>query len=665
MSGYNAKAPAWIQGLTSTLTARYPTITDILAAISSRHSIFQAKLNHGFWESWMEVDRRIDQGGYITRAELDQLICRRYFADGGFLDEMKEELRAWRQPPVGPYLSCSSQAFPGDEFLAPLPETPRQHIDAFIQRNAPPFSVGVDGLVWKRAVLDGSIADFMRQLRCVTVIMVGPDHLRAHQACWGWTKFDFVDIHPTEARGQRNSILKSILRVVSAAEFPVVLLQCGSLSAWLVARLHRNGINAAVLDLGRALDFIVPDVIVAQPWGAAHIESLAANFCAEVPAWEDWRRRVNAPIPAVHTNELATVPDTPVPFVERKSIDFDLFEKSLRVSARTGHWANRGPAVEALEAEIESRLDLHDRVAALVVSSGTAALWVAAAIAELEFESAIRWVVSSFGFFSTTIGPLNRARVLDCDSTGMLSFEELESLDPESYDGIVLTDLFGRSDVSPYLDFARRHGKKLIIDAAPAFDRAIYCRTEVPVAFSFHHTKPYGFGEGGCVLLPRAVIEVARSASNFGHDLPDHVAPYSGNWKLSDIQAAAIAQRHSSAPYWEPQYRLQYLRIKQIAQSEGIELVPAAGHIRDGRALATPAYLALVLDGKISQTALSGADIPFVARKYYRPLAPTANATDLYQRIVCVPTHKDMSTIDSDQIKRGLSVIRELQENEV
>ena len=166
------------------------------------------------------------------------------------------------------------------------------------------------------------------------------------------------------------------------------------------------------------------------------------------------------------------------------------------------------------------------------------------------------------------------------------------------------------------------------------------------------------------MLVAPGELESARSIANFGHDLPRHIAPFCGNWKLSDIQAAVIQQRHSTSPLWVPRYRLQYARLKQIAERQGIRVLAAAGEILRGKELATPAYIALLLEHAVSQKSLDRAELPFVTRKYYRPLAPTKVASDLYSKIVCLPVHQDMAALDSERIAAGMDSIHQLLESE-
>jgi len=623
--------------------------------------VSQAKINHGFWDTWRTVEELRTPEPDISPAELDRAVRRRFMVEGGFLDEMEEVLKKWRPPPGGPYLSCSADAFPGEDRMTPVPRTPREGMEDILARKAPSFSLNSGGLVWKKAVLDGSIGKFLRAIGDQQVIVVGPPHLRVHEQIWRWPDVHFEEIHPTDARKDRHAILQRLERILASQQFSTVLLQCGSLSAWMVSRLHRPDANYCVFDLGRALDFVDPDKSLSQPWGAVHARTLAWHYGPEIEPWRAWLKKWLIEAPS-GPDITATTHSRPIPFIEKKRIDFPLLEKRLAESEASGHWANFGPAVSALETRISARQALDDNVVPITTASGTAALWVAAGVAALHHGGPIRWVVSSFGFFSSALGPLAAARILDCDPLGMLSMSALEMLDDSEYDGIIVTDLFGRSDITRYVEFSRAHGKHLIIDAAAGWGREMYRTTEVPAAFSFHHTKPYGFGEGGCLFVERSDAGAARSITNYGHDLPAYLQPYCGNWKLSDAQAALIETRHANAPFWGPRYRLQYLRLRQIAVDLGLNVLGSSGPIFGDQSVAPPASIALLMDSAISQEVLNAAALPFVARKYYRPLKETAEARVLYDRIVCIPTHPDMAELDNATIRDGISRLVTIQE---
>src|SRR6185436_15423196 len=82
----------------------------------------------------------------------------------------------------------------------------------------------------------------------------------------------------------------------------------------------------------------------------------------------------------------------------------------------------------------------------------------------------LRWVVSAFTFHAQRQGPLAAATVVDCDERGYLDLEAIEALDPDNYDGIVVTHLFGTPRrAGAYEELAARRGKVLVFDSATCF----------------------------------------------------------------------------------------------------------------------------------------------------------------------------------------------------
>ena len=103
---------------------------------------------------------------------------------------------------------------------------------------------------------------------------------------------------------------------------------------------------------------------------------------------------------------------------------------------------------------------------------------------------------------------------------------------------------FGRPvPQEPWRRFSRKTGIPVVIDAAAAFstierDPGLYLG-EIPVVLSFHATKSFGVGEGGCVMTTDPEIAVAIScATNFGFfGERQSIAP-SLNGKMSEFHAA-------------------------------------------------------------------------------------------------------------------------------
>lgn len=345
-------------------------------------------------------------------------------------------------------------------------------------------------------------------------------------------------------------------------------------------------------------------------------------------------------------------PASQIRFVEDKLPDWAYVTDVLRLSAGAGRWANFGPVQERLADTIARLLRLDAGRAVVTASSATSALNALAGVHAALAGRPLTWAVSAFGFFSTVIGPLaGRVRVLDCDRTGMVDLAALSALPAESWDGLLATDIFGaQPDFSALARVCAAAGKPMIIDSAVSFPARRSPPVRAGEVVSFHHTKPWGFGEGGCVILDAALAEQARSFLNFGVGTDSSLAGFAGNGKMSEISAALVLQRLDAMPHWADGYRRQRHRIAGLALSEGLEVLvnPAADVVMP--------HVPILARRPVALSELSG--LPFAVAKYYRPLGNDCPmASELYSRIVNVPCHSGMAAIDDAafrQIFRGL-----------
>jgi dTDP-4-amino-4,6-dideoxygalactose transaminase len=353
---------------------------------------------------------------------------------------------------------------------------------------------------------------------------------------------------------------------------------------------------------------------------------------------------------------LATVhprPARPVAFIENKRPNFEELAGILRLSDQSGWWTNFGPVSSLLEKALEQHLNLPSSRAVVMCSSGTAALLALTGLKEYHAGRRLRWVISAFSFRASCLGPLATATVLDCNGVGTLDVEALASLDRDSWDGVVVTNVFGlRSDLRNYIEFCRDERKELIIDNAcllNGFSRADphWCADEI---LSFHQTKPWGMGEGGCAVLSREDAQVFRSLINGGHGLCPQAHRWATNSKISDFSSALILQRLLGYQEWSYAYQEQARRILSIAMDVGLRPLAAMD-----LSTLTPPHLPMV-----AQTTLAGADLvnkSFVMEKYYRPLSaacPTAAA--IYASIVNIPCHPGMALLADEEIRYALAL---------
>jgi dTDP-4-amino-4,6-dideoxygalactose transaminase len=345
--------------------------------------------------------------------------------------------------------------------------------------------------------------------------------------------------------------------------------------------------------------------------------------------------------------DSTNISSTQVRFVEDKFPDWSSVQDITRLSAEAGRWANFGPVQYRLADVIAGMLGLDDDRVVVPASSATSALHALTGIFAQDAGRALVWAVSAFGFFSTVVGPLaKRVRVIDCDHTGLIDISALAALPADSWDGLLVTDIFGaRPDFSALADLCTAAGKPMIIDAAVSFPARRPPSVRASEVVSFHHTKPWGFGEGGCAIVEAAQAPRVRSFLNFGVGADPALASFAGNGKLSDIAAAFILQRLEAMPVWADGYCRQRQRIARLAQSEGLDLLvnPAAD--------AVVPHVPILARRAVALSDLS--HLPFAVAKYYRPLGRDCPvAADLYSRIVNVPCHPGMTAVDDGVIRR-------------
>ena len=340
------------------------------------------------------------------------------------------------------------------------------------------------------------------------------------------------------------------------------------------------------------------------------------------------------------------LPSAKIDFIENKAIDYALLEKSLENSKRANHWANFGPATSQLSSLIHHicRLDQHRSV--VMTKSGTEAIHLAVRLEEYIEERPLKWVVSAFGFISSYIGPLTNAQVVDCDHQGMLSIAALEALDDDSWDGLLITNIFGLcQDVHSLAEFCAQRNKKIILDNAAGLFSDI--RLQLPhatEAISFHQTKPWGKAEGGCLILDNKYESLANSLINFGIDPTARSRHLASNGKLSDFNSALINQRLATISNWAPLYSEQANRIEKLAKYVGFNtLLPIAKN-------AVVAHIPLLHpDRKIPKDRLENNTVAL--QRYYNPLnASSKNANDIFGRIINFPCHPGLATANDEVI---------------
>jgi dTDP-4-amino-4,6-dideoxygalactose transaminase len=221
----------------------------------------------------------------------------------------------------------------------------------------------------------------------------------------------------------------------------------------------------------------------------------------------------------------------------------------LRRIDATRIYSNHGPLVQELEGRLAGALALPSGGLASA-STGTAAL-VGAILATAGRATEARpcALVPAYTFVATAFAAEEcgyQIRLADVDANSWMLNPEQLARDPMLADvGMVIPVApFGRPvPLAPWLAFREQTSIPVVIDGAASFDRIAEQPRQflgaIPVALSFHATKAFGTGEGGCVastdadLMPRVA-----QALNFGFLRARDAEDTGINGKMSEYHAA-------------------------------------------------------------------------------------------------------------------------------
>lgn len=239
---------------------------------------------------------------------------------------------------------------------------------------------------------------------------------------------------------------------------------------------------------------------------------------------------------------------------------------------------NDGPFVKEFERRIADLVGVNHCVA---VSNGTVALELA--IRALGMHGEV--IVPSFTFIATAHAlQWQGITPVFCDidpRTHTIDPDKVESLITPRTSGIIAVHTWGQTcDIDALGEIARRHGLKLLFDAAGAFacsykGRMIGGFGDAEV-FSFHATKFVNSLEGGAVVTNDP--ELARKLSlmrNFGFIDYDKTDQIGTNGKLNEGSAAMGLTNMESMDEFVAVNRCNYqVYRKELVEIEGISLFP-------------------------------------------------------------------------------------------
>ena len=344
-----------------------------------------------------------------------------------------------------------------------------------------------------------------------------------------------------------------------------------------------------------------------------------------------------------------------IQWVPKKTINVGRVNELLDTSIQSNHFTNGGPNTLLLENRIRVCLDIDSSKSVVCVSNGTVALWAVVACFEVFHEKALQFSTQSFTFPASAQGYLDNVKIIDIDAGGGI---DLQQINPEECDGIIVTNVFGNIvDIDKYEDWAKINNKFLVFDNAAtsytSYKGKNSCNYGNAATLSFHHTKPIGFGEGGCIIVDSKYERTLRNVLNFGIDNTALLPKWhrkGGNYKMSDIQAVYILQ-----------YLDKFTHIKEYTKSlygYFLEQIGTEVELYSNFSDDIPFVSCICIFSEKSNEIISSLlSNKIYCRKYYTPLVDTPVATDFFNKIVCISCTIDMDKKDIDRIVRIIRIL--------
>jgi len=344
-------------------------------------------------------------------------------------------------------------------------------------------------------------------------------------------------------------------------------------------------------------------------------------------------------------------------WVPKKSINNETVNNLLIKNIELNQFTNGGPNVKYLEEFIKNKFLIDDNKSVIVVTNGAVALHSLVSAINYVEKKNIEWVTQSFTFPPSAQSTLSNVKIIDIDLNGGLDINCID----DNIEGLIVTNIFGNVvDIDKYIKFCKDNNKFLIFDnAATAY--TFYNGTNClnygnGCTISFHHTKPFGFAEGGAIIVDKKYEYTIRCLNNFGINLTDcYWVNFGNNYKMSEISAVYILQFliDNFDNIIKTHNELYNYFKNKISNITHIKLFPSFHSD-----IIVPSCFSILVD-KYSDIYISTLnENNIVSRKYYHPLKYTQNAVKIYNSIVCIPCTIDMDCNDIDNIITIISSIK-------
>jgi dTDP-4-amino-4,6-dideoxygalactose transaminase len=341
-----------------------------------------------------------------------------------------------------------------------------------------------------------------------------------------------------------------------------------------------------------------------------------------------------------------------IQWVPEKNIDFEKVKELLKDSINAKQFTNYGPNVQLFEKYIQEKFEIQNNKAVIVVVNASLGLQILTQSINFYYDKKISWATQSFTFPPSNQGTLIDSHIVDIDYGGGLNLSEIT----DDIGGLIVTNIFGNIvDIDKYEKYSMDNNKILIFDNAAThytFYKGLNCLNYGSgCVISFHHTKPFGFGEGGAIIVDTKYENIVRKLINYGigYDENKYYLPEANNCKMSDIQSSFIMQfLINNFDSIITNHSILYDHAVKKIENTNIKLYPSF-HDKNKIILSCFSFLFETYEqSKNIEKKLLENNI--FCRKYYHPLKNTTITNDIYGKILCVSCHKDMKTCDFDFI---------------
>lgn len=329
-----------------------------------------------------------------------------------------------------------------------------------------------------------------------------------------------------------------------------------------------------------------------------------------------------------------------VNWLNRKTPDFSRVEALLGDSIRKNHYTNSGPLGKKLEDLFREKLEIEDSKIIRVTSNGTAALHALVEGMRLYHSKDLKFATHAWTFPSAAIGPLHDTQIVDLTLDFDIDLNQVTAVD-----GIIVTNPFGYlMGVDSHIKWAKSNRKILIYDNAAAPLSYSMGKTSINSLnlgdgsfISLHQTKLLGFGEGGLLVADKKYEEAIDQAMNFGFDRDRNWHPHSSNYRMSDLSAAFI--------YDHVERNFDRICEHSASLEDVFDKVCDHNGWKKMRNRADDwcllnSFVFFTEDKNIKNLE------NFEWKKYYKPLKDLPVAQSFYSKVICLPSHLEVSAYD-------------------